>query len=406
MNDLPSHPDYTPNDYLKNSRDDIIQYVSDWIANASESVLWVHGAAGLGKSTVAQELVQLLKSEDRLVGGVFLTNLTTEPPKKVIQMISRQLGTMYPQAIANIANTARRLDGPHDRLKDYFTAYIFDPIHALGYPYPLAVIVDGLDEWGNYESFLAELADIPSPFPLKFVLTSRFNYSIERAVDKMPSQKYPLPPASQTVIERYFHHHFLSSDIDWEGRKPDDDKIRRLAARADGLLIWAATTRLLVTNKFDTRYPHEILDQILSSEEKVANQKDGQLERLYRGAISTSFPSNIRGILRNFLAATLVLQEALPIGHFADLLGLSRRITEEIHQRLAALQTQGDPKTKLVSPATQRFHASFVEFITTESDDQTFQAINTTDTHYELANRCLKIVFDELLQSIRGKTCT
>ena len=410
MNDLPSHPDYTPNDYLKNSRDDVIQDVADWIASAPESVLWVHGAAGLGKSTVAQELVQLLKSEDRLVGGVFLTNLTSESPKRVIQMISRQLGAMYPQAIANIANAARTLDGPHDRLSDYLTAYIFDPIRALGYPYQLVVVVDGLEEWRNYESFLAELVHIPSPSPLKVVLTSRFDFSIERAVDKMPSRKYPLPPASQEVLERYFRQHFLSGDINWRGRKPDDDKIHRLAARADGLLIWAATARLLITNKFDTRYPHEILDQILSSEAKVVNQKDGsedgQLKRLYRGAISTSFPSHIRGILRTFLAATLVLQETLSIGDFAHLSGIPEPATEEIHQRLTALQTQGDPKTNLVSPATQRFHASFVEFITTESDDQTFPAINSTGAHYELANRCLKIVFVELLSSFRGKTCT
>ena len=406
MNGLPSHPKYTPNEYLEKSRDDVIRDVSDWIANASESVLWVHGAAGLGKSTIAQELIHLLKSEDRLVGGVFLTNLTTEPPERVIQMISRQLGAMYPQAIANIANAARTLDGPHDRLRDYFTAYIFDSIRALGYPYQLVVVVDGLDEWRNYESFLAELVHIPSPSPLKFVLTSRFNYSIERAVDKMSSCKYPLPPASQTVIERYFHHHFLSGDINWRGRKPDDEKIRRLAARADGLLIWAATARLLVTNKFDSRYPHEILDQILSSKEKVVNQKDGQLECLYRGAISTSFPPHIRGILRKFLAATLVLQEALPIGDFAHLSGIPGPATEEINQRLAALQTQGHPKTSLVSPATQRFHASFVEFITTKFDDQTFQAINPTEAHSVLANRCLEIVFVGLLPSFRGKSCT
>jgi chromosomal replication initiation ATPase DnaA len=75
LNGLPSHPKYTRNEYLEKSRDDVIRDVSDWIANAPESVLWIHGAAGLGKSTVAQELVHLLKSEDRLVGGVFLTNL-------------------------------------------------------------------------------------------------------------------------------------------------------------------------------------------------------------------------------------------------------------------------------------------------------------------------------------------
>ena len=138
-------------------------------------------------------MVYLLKSEDRLAGGIFLTNLTTEPPERVIQMISKQLGEMYPRAITKIAEAARTLNGPHGKIRDYFSAYIFGPIHALDYPYQLVVVVDGLDEWRNYESFLAELVHMPSPSPLKFVLTSRFKYSIERAVDKMPARKYSLP---------------------------------------------------------------------------------------------------------------------------------------------------------------------------------------------------------------------
>ncbi|KDR74898.1 hypothetical protein GALMADRAFT_566661 [Galerina marginata CBS 339.88] len=405
LNGLPSHPHYTRNEYLEKSRDDVIRDISDWISNAPESVLWVHGAAGLGKSTVAQELVHLLKSEDRLAGGIFLTNLTTEPPERVIQMISRQLGANYPQAIGSIAEAARKLDGPHDSLRDYFAAYIFDPICALGYPYQLVIVVDGLDEWRNYESFLVELVHIPSPSPLKFVLTSRFNYSIERVVDKMLSHKYPLPPASQTVIEHYFHHHFSSGDIDWKGRKPDDGKIHQLAARADGLLIWAATARLLVMNEFDTRDPHVILDQILLLEEKVVTQNGGKLDSLYRSAVSTLVPQDMQGVLHKFFGATVVLQEALPISDFAHLTGIGERRTKEIHQRLAALQTQGDPKTNFVSPATQRFHTSFVEFLTMESDDQTFQAISATEAHCMLANRCIEIVFVDLLPSFRGKTC-
>ncbi|KDR83264.1 hypothetical protein GALMADRAFT_89121 [Galerina marginata CBS 339.88] len=405
LNNLPSHPRYTRNEYLEKSRDDVIKYFSDWIANGKESVLWVHGGAGLGKSTVAQELVHLLKSEDRLAGGIFLTNLTTEPPERVIQMISRQLGANYPQAIGSIAEAARKLDGPHDSLRDYFAAYIFDPICALGYPYQLVVVVDGLDEWRNYESFLAELVHIPLPSPLKFVLTSRFNYSIERVVDKMQSHKYSLPSASQTVIEHYFRHHFLSGDINWKGRKPDDGKIHQLAARADGLLIWAATARLLVMNEFDTRDPHVILDQILSLEEKVVTQNGGKLDSLYCSAVSTLVPQDMQGVLHKFFGATVVLQEALPISDFAHLTGIGERRTKEIHQRLAALQTQGDPKTNFVSPATQRFHASFVEFLTTESDDQTFQAISATEAHCMLATRCIEIVFVDLLPSFRGKTC-
>ncbi|KDR71376.1 hypothetical protein GALMADRAFT_144057, partial [Galerina marginata CBS 339.88] len=405
LNSLPSHPRYTRNEYLEKSRDDVIKYFSDWIANAQESVLWVHGSAGLGKSTVAQELVHLLKSEDRLAGGIFLTNLTTEPPERVIQTISRQLGANYPRAISDIAEAARKLDGPHDSLRDYFKAYIFDPIRALEYSYQLVVVVDGLDEWQNYESFLAELVHIPSPSPLKFVLTSRFNYSIERVVDKMLSHKYSLPRASQTVIEHYFHHHFFLGNIDWKGRKPDDGKVHLLAAHADGLLIWAATARLLVMNEFDTRDPHVILDQILSLEEKVVTQNGRKLDCLYRSAVSTLVPQDMQGVLRKFLGATVVLQEALPISDFAHLTGIGERRTKEIHQRLAALQTQGDPKTDSISPAIQRFHASFVEFITTESDDQTFQGISATEAHCMLANTCLKIVFVDLLPSFRGKTC-
>ncbi|KDR83220.1 hypothetical protein GALMADRAFT_874858 [Galerina marginata CBS 339.88] len=413
LNSLPSHPYYVRNEYLDKSRDDVIKDVSDWIADGQESVLWIHGAAGLGKSTVAQELVRLLKSEDRLAGGVFLTNLTAElePPEMVVQMISRQLGEMYPPAIANIAEAARKLHSPHNTLKDYFSAYIFDPISALNYPYQLVIVVDGLDEWRNHGSFLAELMHIPLPSPLKFVLTSRFNYSTERVVDKMASHKYSLLPASQAVIEHYFHQHFLSGDIDWRGRKPDDGQIHRLATLADGLLIWAATARLLVMNKFDARYPHEILDQILSSKEKVVNPKDGQLERLYRSAISTLFPPETYGTLRSFLGATMVLQEALPISEFAQLLGIREHVVEEIHQRLAALQTQGDPKTNRISPAIQRFHASFVEFIqfiATESDsnNQSFRAISITEAHCMLADRCLQIVFVKLLPSVWGQTCT
>ncbi|KDR71353.1 hypothetical protein GALMADRAFT_144037 [Galerina marginata CBS 339.88] len=405
IGNLPSHPRYTRNEYLEKSRDDVIKYFSDWIVNAQESVLWVHGSAGLGKSTVAQELVHLLKSEDRLAGGIFLTNLTTEPPERVIQMIARQLGANYLRAIGNIAEAARKLDGPHDSLRDYFKAYIFDPIRALEYPYQLVIIVDSLDEWQNYESFLAELVHIPSPSPLKFVLTSRFNYSIERVVDKMLSHKYSLPRASQAVIECYFHHHFFLGNIDWKGRKPDDGKVHLLAAHADGLLIWAATARLLVMNEFDTRDPHVILDQILSLEEKVVTQNVGKLDHLYRSAVSTLAPQDMQGVLREFLGATVVLQEALSISDFAHLTGIGERRTKEIHQRLAALQTQGDPNTNFISPAIQRFHTSFVEFITTESDDQTFRAVKATEAHCMLANRCIEIVFVDLLPSFRGKTC-
>ncbi|KAF8966660.1 tetratricopeptide repeat-containing protein [Flammula alnicola] len=406
LNSLPNHPHYVRNEYLGGSRDDVLGYISGWIDKPNELVLWMHGAAGLGKSTVGQQLVHLLKHDDRLAGGVFLTNLTTEHPETVIQMISRQLGEMHPQAIANISEAARKVNGPHSPLKDYFTAYIINPVHELKYPYQLVIVIDGLEEWTNHESFLAELAHIPSSSPLKFVLTSRPSHSIERLLNKIPVQKYPLPPVSQEIVEHYFNHHF--ERIDWRGRKPDQQTINRLATHAHGLLIWATTVRSLLSHESDERYPHVILDQILLSEEKVGARSGEQLERLYRDAIATLFPEpDMREKLRGFLGAMMVLQEALPIRDFAGLLGMSDRPAEEIQRRLAALQTRGDFKSDVIPPALQQFHVSFLEFIQSTSTEYNGHsiALSTTNAHSMLANRCLEIVFFELLQSPRGQTC-
>ncbi|KAF8903428.1 tetratricopeptide repeat-containing protein [Gymnopilus junonius] len=345
LNNLPSHPLYAPNEYLENSRDDVLKDVSEWITNSKESVLWIHGAAGLGKSTVAQQLIYLLQSDDRLAGG-------------------------HPQTISNIADVARKLNSAHDPLSEYMVAYIIDPIRALKYPYQLVIVIDGLDEWPNRETFLAELAHISTDSPVKFILTSRFNYSIERVLDKALIRKYPLPQASQEVIEHYFHHHFDSDDIDWRGRKPDQRKISRLATLADGLLIWAATVRSLVLNNFDGRDPHEILDQIVWSEQKVAAANGRQLEDLYRSAISSLFPPDIQPSLRDFLGATL---------------------------------------SEIISPAIQSFHSSFLEFIqsiTVEPDKYSFRPVSITDANFLLGNRCLKIFFLEFLPSFPGQKCT
>jgi hypothetical protein len=392
----------------------VIGFLSSWIDQSNEAILWIHGAAGLGKSIIGQQLVRLLKEDHRLAGSVFLANLTKEHPETVVQMIARQLGGMHPRAIADIAETARKLDDPHSPLQDYFKAYIIDPIRRLEYSYQLVVVVDGMEEWTSHESFLAELAHLPSPSPVKFILTSRPSHSVERVLNKIPIlfQAYSLPPVSQEIVERYFRHHFET--IDWRGRRPDQLTISCLATHAQGLLIWAATVCSLLSHEFDQRYPHQIVDQILSSREKVGT-RSGELEHLYRDAIATLFPTpDMQEKLREFLGAMMVLQEALPLRDFARLLPwetdgqVSDRPAEEIQRRLAAFQTRGEFKSNIIPPAIQQFHLSFLEFMQSTSTEYNERriAISAENAHLMVANRCLEIVFSEFLQSHRGKVCT
>ncbi|KAF8193024.1 tetratricopeptide repeat-containing protein [Pholiota molesta] len=359
LNSLPNHPRYDAVDYLDKSRDDALQHISAWI----------------------------------------------DKPRK------RSSGSMAPlgwenRPQASSCGGGEETQWAHNPLRDYFKAYIIDPISQLKYPYQLVVVLDGLEEWENHESFLPELAHLPSPSPVKFILTSRPSYSVERILNKIAIQRYPLPPVSQEIVECYFSHHF--ERIDWRGRKPDQLVINRLATHAQGLLIWAATVCSLLSHKFDERPPHEILERIFWSEEKVGAQSGKQLERLYRGAISTLFPEDMRGMLRNFLGAMMVLQEPLPVGDFARLLGMPDHLAEQIQQHLAAFQTRGEFKSSIVPPAIQQFHFSFLEFMESRSTEHNGQPItvDTANSHSMLANRCLEIVFSEFLLSYRGTTCS
>ncbi|KAF8884070.1 hypothetical protein CPB84DRAFT_1750504 [Gymnopilus junonius] len=321
--------EYKHNEYLENSRDDIIKDVSKWISNSKESVLWIYGPAGLGKSTVALQLIHLLKSDNHLAGGVFLQYLTNEHPNKMIQIIAKQLGKKHPQVIASVAEAVRKLDGTHDPIGKHMAAYLIDPICSLKYPYQLVIIIDGLDEWTNSKTFIAELINIPLNSPVKFVLMSHFNYSIEHILDKFLVCKYPFPPASQEIIEHYFLHHFEMNDIDWRGQKPDQSKM-------------------------DERYPHIILDGILSSQERVATGNGEQLESLYHDALQSLSLPNVWG----------------------------KHNVEEIHQCLVALQTQKDIKDKTIYPARQSLHASFLDFIqffTPKSNGESFHSITPAD---------------------------
>src|ERR1700709_2176792 len=107
LNNLPKQPQYvrSPYDYLARSREDVIETVLKWIEESNELVFWLHGAAGLGKSTVAHQLVEILQDNGRLATILFpATNQTQDRgPSTVIQMMARDLGGIHSRAIPSIA---------------------------------------------------------------------------------------------------------------------------------------------------------------------------------------------------------------------------------------------------------------------------------------------------------------
>jgi len=213
--------------------------ICTWIEDSSKLVFWLYGAAGLGKSTLMHELVNRLQSVGRLATFTFFTFGSGDDAAQMIRMMSRELAAMHSDAIPNIAKAIRNCDGTHVSIREYLAAYIIDPIHLLYYPHQLVIVIDALDEWSYYEVFLKELECLPKPSPVKFIITSRPNQSIEQAFSNLAIQQYPLAPVSQHVVEEYFQHHF--DNINWRGKSPEQHTVTNLAVLANGLLVWAAT---------------------------------------------------------------------------------------------------------------------------------------------------------------------
>jgi len=384
-------------DYLPGSRDNALSDICTWIDESNELVLWLHGAAGVGKSTMMHELVRHLGSLGRLATFTFLALGSIDDAATMVRMMSRELAAQQPDVISDIAKATRNCDSTHASMTKYLTAYLFDPIRSLHYSRSLVIVMDAVDEWPYYEVFLKDLQCHPNPFPLKFIITSRPDPSVERALGKVTVKRYPLDLVSHDVVENYFRSHF--TEIEWRGKMPDPAQITRLAALADGLLIWAATVCSLLLYKLDPKEPHERLAQILSSNGDVVGGK--RLETLYAGALERLFPEpDEKKLLQDVIGAMMVLQEELPVGDFAQILGMSTYQVEEIASRLKALQTRGTSLSGVILPAIHQFHASFLDFLRSDAISNPL-IVNDGLAHSALENAC-STVFSAFLPTNEG----
>ena len=394
------------NDYLPGSRSDVIQVIVDWLEDPNRLTFWMCGGAGLGKSTLAHELVDILQVDGRLATFTFLLRGSSSDPGTLIQTMARELGALHPRAIPQIAVAARACKASHRPLREYMESYIINPICSLSYPYPLVIIIDGLDEWEHHEMFLKELEYIPPSSPVKILLISRPNYSIERSLLHIAVQKYELPPVSQAITEQYFNHHFAK--MDWEMRKPSQFTISDLARLADGLLIWAAMVCSFLSHEMRTHLPHELLDRIISSGKEIA--LEGQLSNLYRDALKQLFPGDRdQKLFRQVFGAMTILRKSLPLRDFARLLGISHYQVKAVQSKLTALQTRATFDEHTVPMASQCFHSSFVEFIMNEEVEAGNPLIpyliNPRMVHESIAEGCLSFLID-FLSSFKGRECT
>ncbi|KAJ3506775.1 hypothetical protein NMY22_g17139 [Coprinellus aureogranulatus] len=305
------------NEYMEGSREGDMQKITQWIEDAppGESVLWIQGPAGAGKSTLARHLTHTLRASNQLAGSVFLSAVPGDArgPEGVVKIMAREFGTLHPTTIPAILSAISASHGTPLRVQ--LGKCLWGPVQSLQLPRSLVFILDAIDEWESYDILLKELGlvGVP-PSAVKFILLGRLDPRTRGFQDSW-IRLHRLEPVSAATMGRYFEQEL--APVTWgNGWEPKPNHISKLVELSDGLFIWAMVVCSLLKKRFSRSTPRETLEAILYARRSLG--AEGGLAHLYHQAIVWLFPEqDDQDMLRQYLEAALVLQEPLPLDAFS-----------------------------------------------------------------------------------------
>ncbi|KAG7093030.1 hypothetical protein E1B28_009325 [Marasmius oreades] len=291
---------YPQPNVLPATREEIIQILSTWCEDDSKSsrVYWVNGAAGVGKSAIAQALCEKYTQTGKLAAVFFFSrnDSSRDNLDPFVATIAHQLATckaLKPLIAPLIDRAIRSTPGIlHKNLEDQFKMLIQEPCAQVDPKYwaqlPRLVVIDCVDECIDVESqkrLLQMIQNATPTLPLNFLVLSRPEPHISDTFSLgsfTPSpSRLALGDFAESVradIKRYLCHEFarirkehrrtLNSSL--QASWPGDPVIDQLVSKATGQFIYATTvTKYIDTGKLPVT-PMQRLDVILHAK-RVAN---------------------------------------------------------------------------------------------------------------------------------------
>ncbi|KZP23567.1 WD40 repeat-like protein, partial [Athelia psychrophila] len=387
---------------LPNTRLGAIKSVTDWFSDSTdggESVMWVYGLAGAGKSTLATTIARMMDDVGLLGASFFFDRgITERNSSTLIPTLAHQLAHFDAAIAAKVQQVIR--DTPN--IANQPLAVQFSKLlsaAALGdIPWsrgPVLVVIDALDEAGSVadrkdlmQALSGGLLKLPSF--IRILIVSRPERDMldqfedirmrreELKVDSKTSQ------ADITVFIRSQLHEIRKANIkylpalqDW----PSDEDIVCLVILAAGHFIWAATACRLIDEGQD---PKESMGELVKYQPGAHANPFAGLHQLYQTALKSAgkwsneaFCSDFRTILGAVIAARVPLSCTT----IDTLLGLSRPSVQTI-SRLGSVLRGGEDEP------IQLLHTSFFDYLTLPDPKESW-TINVGHSNEHMARGCI-----------------
>src|SRR5882724_667438 len=244
------------------TRQHILTSIIGWLITPSEgqNILWLHGLAGSGKSTISTTVAEYFREISCLGAFMFFdrNDPTHSDPNAVVRTLAYRLSLFDPAIQAavclQIEGDKTIAEAPIGR---QFSKLLLDPLKSIGAPsLPglVVIIIDALDECGDSRSWrdllallARELANLPPIF--RILITSRTELDIKAALDHpnvVPRELNIATDSNEDDISVFLHNEMgiirdyykiLNLPSDW----PGEATLLELGKRSMGLFIWAST---------------------------------------------------------------------------------------------------------------------------------------------------------------------
>ena len=376
----------------------VIEEIMAWVNNSNRQtrVLWMNGAAGAGKTAIAHTIAEMCYRAKILAASFFCSRSVSGRNEKtfLVTTIVTQLIVAIPQMREHVGNALHEDHSILSRsLETQLEALIVKPLELarsqadIGdtefvHSHPKLIILDGLDECGDFTSHQSILRLIlvsinTYNLPFFFLVASRPEQKIREAFDESAmsfltvrlalDDKYLPDEDIRTFLVSKFQdikkrHPSGTSLASW----PPADDIERLVHKSSGQFIYASTVIKFIDSH--RHWPPDRLDIIFGMLPPGKTTPFAEMDALYSHILSEA-SDNIEKILDIFTVLLFVQNSRRyrkPTMQFLESFLLYRRgviymVLSDMHS-IISVPSPDQPHMTL-----QFFHASLGDFLVDRS---------------------------------------
>lgn len=414
---------------LPNTCEELLEEIDRWILNPnSESMYWLNGMTGTGKSTISRTVARWRAKQGDLGASFFFNKEETARVD-----LAKFVPTMAYQLAWNIPGVAPFIRHAVDAdpeifgkdVREQFEKLIQEPLSKVA-PAPLpqspvVIVIDGLDECESdaYIKLFLELFSntlFAGYSRIRVLITSGSELPARLGLSSIDDvhRDFTLHSIPRSIVEHdisiFLHHKFAKIRSSFNDRVeeelklpmlwPGESNLEKLTTAATPLFISAATLCRFVSDS-NLGTPDELLQSVFLF---TGNDLTSKLDMAYLPVLNQQVinksgcnRSDIVDSFRLIVGTIITLASPLSIRALALLLDID---VNQVTTRLRALHSALEVPESLNSPV-RLLHRSFRDYLVDPGNRHTVDFwVDEKLAHRNLAKHCLRVMRNTLRENI------